>query len=133
MEKQPPVMSASFHGRDWFVPAAARLCQGLDLQLTPLDPDAPIGADWPAERSAILYVDRFGNLISGLNACGRDRQLCLQVGTQRLPHARTFCEAAPSAPFWYENAFGLVEIAVNQGRADQLLGLTAGDPIGPFV
>ncbi len=130
---QPPVMSASFHGRDWFVPAAARLCQGLDLQLTPLDPEALVGAGWPTETSAILYVDHFGNLISGLNASGRDRQFWLQVGAERLPYARTFCEVAPGVPFWYENAFGLVEIAVNQGRADQSLGLTAGDSIGPFV
>ncbi|TCT20789.1 SAM hydrolase/SAM-dependent halogenase family protein [Thiobaca trueperi] len=130
---QPVRMSASFHGRDWFVPAAARLCQGSDLQMAPLDPDTLVGAEWPAELSAILYIDHFGNLISGLNASGRDCQSRLQVGTHRLPQARTFCEVAPGAPFWYENAFGLVEIAVSQGRADQLLGLAAGDPIGPFI
>jgi hypothetical protein len=31
--------------------------------------------------------------------------------------------------FWYENSNGLVEIAVNQGRADRELGLTIGIPI----
>lgn len=130
---QPTVMSSSFHGRDWFVPAAARLCLGQDLEMIRLNPDALVGADWPKELSAILYIDRFGNLISGLEASGRDRQSWLQVGADRLPYARTFCGVAPGTPFWYENAFGLVEIAVNQGRADQMLGLTIGDPIGPFI
>jgi S-adenosylmethionine hydrolase len=31
--------------------------------------------------------------------------------------------------FWYENSNGLVEIAVNQGRADRKLGLTIGTPV----
>jgi S-adenosyl-L-methionine hydrolase (adenosine-forming) len=31
--------------------------------------------------------------------------------------------------FRYENSNGLVEIAVNQGRADRELGLTIGIPI----
>jgi hypothetical protein len=31
--------------------------------------------------------------------------------------------------FWYENSNGLVELAVNQGRADHELGLTMGIPI----
>jgi S-adenosylmethionine hydrolase len=32
-------------------------------------------------------------------------------------------------PFWYENSNGLVEIAVNQGRADLDLGLAIGSPV----
>ena len=31
--------------------------------------------------------------------------------------------------FWYENSNGLVEIAVNQGRADRTLGLAIGSAI----
>ena len=42
---------------------------------------------------------------------------------------RTFCEVEPGTAFWYENAFGLVEVAVNQGRADHVLGLGPGDDI----
>ncbi len=130
---QPVRMSASFHGRDWFVPAAVRLCLGEDLAMTSLAPTLMVGSDWPGELANLLYVDRFGNLISGLNAPPLDRRPLLQVGSQRLPRLRTFCEGAPGQAFWYENAFGLVEIAVNQDRADRMLGLGPGDPIGPFV
>jgi S-adenosylmethionine hydrolase len=30
--------------------------------------------------------------------------------------------------FWYANSSGLVEIAVNRGRADRQLGIAAGTP-----
>ncbi|WP_296697228.1 SAM hydrolase/SAM-dependent halogenase family protein [Thiocapsa sp. UBA6158] len=129
----PSVLSASFHGRDWFAPAAARLALGTDLQLCPLDPADMVGSDWPKERAAVVYVDRFGNLMTGLQATGRPRTHALQVGQRCLRHARTFCEVASGEAFWYENAFGLVEIAVNLGRADRELGLSPGDPIGPFL
>lgn len=46
-----------------------------------------------------------------------------------LEQARTFSDRPPSTAFWYENSNGLVEIAVNQGRADCELGLTIGSPI----
>lgn len=130
---QPAWMSPSFHGRDWFAPAAAHLCLGQDLQMFSLEASVIVGSDWPEERSTILYVDRFGNLISGLTAAGRDLRHGLQVGKQCVRSARTFCEVAPGESFWYENAFGLVEIAVNRGRADEALGLAAGDRIGPFI
>lgn len=129
----PPEMSASFHGRDWFVPAAARWCAGDDLALTPLDSGACVGADWPHERDQVIYVDRFGNLMSGIGAAGRSTASSLLVGGRMMAHARTFCEAPIGEAFWYENALGLVEIAVNQGRACDQLGLLPGDAIGPFV
>lgn len=129
----PSVLSASFHGRDWFAPAAARLAVGADLQLCSMDPADMIGSDWPRERAAVVYVDRFGNLMTGLQATGRPRTHALRVGERRLRHARTFGEVASGEAFWYENALGLVELAVNLGRADRALGLSPGDPIGPFL
>jgi hypothetical protein len=130
---RPALMSASFHGRDWFVPVAGRLCLGQDLQLIALASDDVVGARWLKQLSAILYVDRFGNLITGMDVPERNLPLSLQVGWRHLPRVRTFCEVESGVPFWYENAFGLVEIAVNQGRADQLLGLAVGGPVGPFM
>ncbi|HSO81067.1 SAM-dependent chlorinase/fluorinase [Thiocapsa sp.] len=129
----PSEFSASFHGRDWFAPAAARLAVGADLQLCAIDPGDMVGSDWPKERAAVVYVDCFGNLMTGLHAAGRPKTHALQVGERRLRHARTFCEVASGEAFWYENAFGLVEIAVNLARADHELGLSPGDPIGPFL
>ena len=46
-----------------------------------------------------------------------------------MERAVTFSDRPPGAAFWYENSNGLVEIAVNQGRADRDLGLAIGTPV----
>ncbi len=126
---RPEGMSPSFHGRDWFAPAAARLCLGEDLGLRDVPPTALAGADWPDDLQRIVYTDRFGNLITGARAERLPGDTVLRAGGHRLRRARTFSDVAPGQAFWYEDAFGLVELAVNQGRADRLLGLGAGDPV----
>lgn len=126
---QPEGLSASFHGRDWFAPAAARLYRGEDLGLEQGELSDLVGADWPDVLSAVLYVDRYGNLMCGLVAASLPARSCLRAGGRVLKRARTFCEVAPGVAFWYENALGLVEIAVNQGHAQDLLALAPGDGI----
>jgi len=130
---RPERISSSFHGRDWFVPVAVRLAHSKDLALTPLLPESLVGFDRSSECDRVLYVDHFGNLMTGLSLPKTVSFPLLMAGSWRLPFARTFCEVEPGQPFWYENALGLVEIAVNQGRADHLLGLAAGDEVGPFI
>lgn len=127
----PDWTSASFHGRDWIAPAAVRLCRGEDLGLTDLHPGSLIGSGWARSLPAILYRDRYGNLMTGLRADDHPGDGALVAAGRRLPRARTFCEVAPGQPFWYENALGLVEIAVNQERAEAVLGLGPGDPVSP--
>jgi Uncharacterized conserved protein len=126
---QPERMSASFHGRDWFAPSAARLVLGKDLQLAPLAPADMVGADWPDECPAIVYIDHFGNLMTGVRASSLADQAVLRIQGQPLPRARTFYEVEPGQAFWYENALGLIEIAVNQGRADRQLVLGVGETV----
>ena len=53
----------------------------------------------------------------------------LRAGERQIAPARTFSDVAPGTAFWYENANGLAEIAVNCGRADETLGLTIGSEI----
>ena len=126
---RPPSVSNSFHGRDWFAPLAAALCRGESPALTAVATDSLIGADWADDLPAVVYVDAYGNLMSGLRAQGVPPTRQLVVAGRTLGAARTFCEVPRGEPFWYENALGLVEIAVNQGRADRELGLGPGDPV----
>lgn len=122
---RPDVLSASFHGRDLFAPVAARLARG----------ESPPGVKMPARKAAagdyaaVLYIDHFGNAITGLRAAQLDSQAKLKVGDHTLSHARTFSAVAPGQAFWYENANGLVEIAVNQGAAARTLGIAAADTV----
>lgn len=126
---QPETLSASFHGRDWFAPAAARVCLGEPLDLTALDGSDLAGADWADELPAVVYADAFGNLMSGLRADSVPARTRIRAAGRLLGRARTFCEVPPGEAFWYENALGLVEIAVNQARADRLLDLVPGDAV----
>lgn len=127
---QPERRSASFHGRDWFAPLAARIVRGRRDGLTEIDPRSLVGADWDDELAAIVYRDDYGNLMTGLRADRYPPTATIAVGARRIARARTFCEVPPGEAFWYENALGLVEIAVNRDRADRTLGLTPGDRIG---
>jgi S-adenosylmethionine hydrolase len=52
--------------------------------------------------------------------------MALRVNGQRLAQANTFCSVPVGQAFWYRNSMGLVEIAVNRGRADRELGLSLG-------
>ena len=54
---------------------------------------------------------------------------CLLAGGRNIAHARTFSAVPPGEAFWYVNSNGLVEIAVNGGRADRALGLAVGSPV----
>ena len=54
--------------------------------------------------------------------------LFLKNGRQ-IARARTFSDVPKGGVFWYENANGLAEIAMNCGRADTALGLSVGSPI----
>jgi S-adenosylmethionine hydrolase len=136
---RPERLSASFHGRDLFAPVAARLALGQHPWDKPMWREEPWAEarpleqlrrpDWPDELSRIVYIDNFGNAMTGMRAPTLAETAVLEVGGRRLARARTFGDVPPGQAFWYENANGLAEVAVNQGRADRLLGLAVGSPV----
>ena len=126
---KPARLSASFHGRDLFAPVAARLALGEPPPGEAMALDRLVGADWPHDLAEIVYLDRFGNAMTGLRAAGLPADAVLRAGGQELRRAGTFSDVAPGDAFWYENANGLVEIAANQARADRMLGLQVGDRV----
>ena len=126
---RPADLSESFHGRDLFAPVAARLARGMPVELKQRRRLAAAWHRWPDDLPAVIYVDAFGNLVSGLRAGPIPATAILSAGPHRIRSARTFSDVSPGIAFWYKNANGLVEIAVNSGRADQILCLKAGDDI----
>jgi S-adenosylmethionine hydrolase len=130
---KPDHLSASFHGRDLFAPVAAMLARG-ELPPHRAHKDyAHCLPDWPDELPEIIYVDHFGNAMTGLRAVALPRESKLVAAGQTLEWARTFSDRPQGMAFWYENSNGLVEIAVNQGRADRDLGLEIGAPVEVIV
>jgi S-adenosyl-L-methionine hydrolase (adenosine-forming) len=124
--EQPADLSASFHGRDLFAPAAARLARGETPQMAARDPAFGRRHDWPDDLAEIVYVDHYGNAMTGLRASAVSADAALVIGGTRIARARTFSDMPAGAPLWYENSNALVEIAVNLGRADEVLGLRIG-------
>ena len=98
-----------------------------DGVLAALTPPVP---DWPEDLPQVLYIDHFGNAITGLRAERIGRDTRLRIGGAILAYARTYSEVRAGEGFWYENANGLAEIAVNQARASDQLGIAVGDSVG---
>lgn len=121
---RPAHLSASFHGRDLFAPVAAGLACGRQPASTPL-PERPAFTG-PEDLPRIVYIDSFGNAMTGLRAARIAATAVVVVNGRRLSWARTFAEVPLGQGFWYANANGLIEIAINQGRADRQLGLAPG-------
>ncbi|GIM89432.1 SAM hydrolase/SAM-dependent halogenase family protein [Paractinoplanes toevensis] len=133
-------VSRTFHGRDVFAPAAAKLALGAapseagprvdpsTLVRLP-DPVVTVGDGWI--ESEVITVDRFGNvqLAAGgevLAGLGPDLQVNDAVRARR---GNTFAEVGPGELLVYEDSAGHVAVAVNNGRAVVVLSVRPGDLI----
>jgi S-adenosylmethionine hydrolase len=125
----PERLSASFHGRDIFAPIAACIARG-DLPADRTANSDGLEVSFGAEDlSEIIYIDHYGNALSGVRANGIPTTTHLRVGGRRIPWARVFSDVPTGSACWYENSIGLVEIAINGGRAADQLALKIGDRI----
>ena len=125
---EPKHLSASFHGRDLFAPVAAAVALGEPVPGKEISIEALFKTGWPEDLAEIIYLDHFGNAITGIRAKNLSANTVLQCSNMTITHARVFSDVETGALFWYENANGLVEIAVNQGRADDF-GLNIGTAV----
>ena len=131
---KPKNLSATFHGRDLFAPIAARLACGD----TP-DKDAirevdfremPIGRlrrlEWPDDLSEIIYIDDFGNALTGLRFKMVPNDANVTINSLAIPRGEKFLDVPKGSLIYYENSNGLLEIAVNQGRAEERMEIALG-------
>jgi S-adenosyl-L-methionine hydrolase (adenosine-forming) len=125
----PERLSASFHGRDLFAPVAGMLARGDPPRGRPREYGADRQPGWPDDLCEVVYVDHFGNAMTGVRAATLPPNARLAAAGRILERARTFSDQPPGTAFWYENSNGLAEIAVNQGRADHELGLSIGTQV----
>ena len=135
----PPGLSASttFHGRDLFAPAAARLADG-DAPGNLADPGAPadLGA-LPVRESrddacTVVWIDRFGNLVTDLDRHGAAGArmfagAMLQLGGRAVRGpVRAYADASPQELVWYWGSGDTLEIAVDGASAALLLDAECG-------
>jgi S-adenosylmethionine hydrolase len=138
-----PTISSTFHGRDLFAPAAARLAHGAAVEelgvrvtgLLRLQQRLPqrVRHGWQGE---IIHIDRFGNLITNLPRAELDAALAgngrvsVRLGDgSPLPLVSCYAEAAPGMLVVLIGSTELLEVAVRDASAQALTGARVGDVV----
>jgi hypothetical protein len=126
--------SPTFHARDVFAPAAARLAAGARLDELGTAVSDVIRAPMPSPRVSdtvvvgeVVYADRFGTLISNIpRELIRSGAPIKVADTAVGPLRRTFGDVASGKLVAYVGSGGTVEIAVRDGSAASVLGVGVG-------
>ncbi|MCP4591319.1 MAG: SAM-dependent chlorinase/fluorinase [bacterium] len=132
-----PTVSSTFHGRDIIAPVAAHLAMGRPLR--ELGPTTTHLEVFPVEqcmiddrsvvRGTVLCVDRFGNLVTNI------RRNDLVTAARKRPGAEVYvsgkcvgplrtcyADVATGEPVALIGSSEFLEVSVNCGRADKVLG-----------
>ena len=137
-------VSATFHGRDIFSPAAAHLALGLEL--AKLGPTVEVSSLMRIEvpkpditdrriRACCLYIDRFGNMQLNLTREQVEKlgiepgtQVELELASERYfaIAARTFTDARGGEIILYEDAYENIALAISGGSAAETFSAQPG-------
>jgi S-adenosylmethionine hydrolase len=150
-EYRLPTPGATFAGRDIFAPAAAHICNGVELnELGPeVDTMSLMPATVPLPREVgdtlvteVLWVDRFGNC--QLNVGPEDLpaawtgDIQLRVGSptdptggvvRRAVRAESFAAIGPGQAGLVLDSYGMLAVCLYRRSAAEELGLVAGDQV----
>lgn len=135
-------VSATFHGRDVFAPAAAHLSTGVapdalgeptpSITALPLPTPRPEGN---AVGGQIIFADAFGNLVSDITAdiltdmgvSGRESEVVVSIAGQSIAGlSRTFHDPPGGGLKALLGSHGRLEVALADGSASAALGVGSG-------
>ncbi|HEY1279756.1 MAG TPA: SAM-dependent chlorinase/fluorinase [Acidimicrobiales bacterium] len=142
-EYQLAAPGATFAGRDVFAPAAAHLCNGVDLGELgdAVDPGLLLPGTVPLARpengglaAEVLWVDRFGNAQLNLgteDVAAWGDQIRIRVGdtTRVATVTRSYGELGAGAIGLVVDSYGLLALSLDRRSAADVLGLGAGDAV----
>ena len=132
-----PTISRTFEGRDRFAPAAAWLANGIELTGLGRPASSLVRVDLPRPRAnehgidgEVLRVDRFGNLITNIEAVTLARMpgtVTVRVASQLISRiVGTYADVPAGELCALVGSSDRLEIAVNGGSAAAALGLGRG-------
>ncbi len=135
-----PGRSATFHGRDLFAPAAARLARGDDPETVGERVHQAVHLHVPRPRrdgtllaGQVLFADHFGNLITNIHHRdleGVGPEVEVVIGTHRIRRlSRTYQDGALGESLALIGSSGYLEVAVVQGHAGAQLGMGKGERV----
>jgi len=134
-----PGVSATFHGRDVFAPAAAHLVRGI-----PIGSFGPEVDDWESFslpepemegdtlRGQVVHVDRFGNLMTNLRTEHLPfppEEAEVRIGGIAMRIYPSYSFAPCGTPLALFGSSGRLEVAVRDGSAREVLGVGEGEKV----
>jgi len=138
-------LSATFHGRDIFAPAAAWLWSGTPIaSLGPrISEMKPLAIAPPRRRGKtlegeVIYIDGFGNLVTNIDRAALEafrasfragRLLVRIVKGASMEIFQAYGDVLTGAPLATLGSFELLEIAIRDGNAASFFGLGEGAPV----
>jgi S-adenosylmethionine hydrolase len=140
-------VAPTFHGRDVFAPAAARLSAGLDHERLgeAVDPADLVRVEVAgvsreaggAFLAVVVDVDRYGNARLSVEQdeaeFGFGAKLAVEIqgdpGTMRARYVETFGSSGPGDLVVVPDSLRRLSLAVNLGNAAQSLSLAVGDRV----
>ncbi len=137
-------LSSTFHGRDIFAPVAGHLSKGVPLsqvgpvagQIQTLHLPAPTCLPNGGLDGEVLFIDRFGNLITNISeldlsaAHSLARSHRIAVGPRAVgPIHLTYADVAQGELIALIGSTQMLEVAVNGGSAAATLDARRGTPV----
>lgn len=127
--------SSTFHGRDIFAPVSAELLSGVSVQEIGERIDDPVRIEFPEPEigreisGEVILIDRFGNLISNIPEDVIDEGMVVEYRGEKIPVKRAYSDVNKEKPLALINSYGLLEISINQGSAQERFKARVGDRI----
>jgi S-adenosylmethionine hydrolase len=135
-------VSAVFHGRDIFGPAAAHLARGVPLEALgeAIEPPGLVRFPVPVPSyhndgritAHVQHIDGFGNCTTDLpgDALDASARWRIQAGRRTIEGLHhTFGDVPEGEPVALVDSTGFVAIAVRNGNAAEVLGLAIDQPV----
>jgi S-adenosylmethionine hydrolase len=117
--------SSTFHARDIFAPVAALLSMGKAPEILGRKISDPVAIELPKPalkdntvKGEIIDIDSFGNLIINIPGEMLGSGAKVMLKEKNIPLRHTFADVKTGYPVAYIGSLGLLEIAINRGRAD---------------
>lgn len=129
-------ISQTFHGRDVFAPVAAHLSNGVPpsefgLQtnnFVRLNEAQPSKNDAGKIVGTIIYIDKFGNLVTNLTKEHLPENFVLEIGVVKIGNLKNyFAEAETGEILTIFGSAGFLEIVAFQDSAQKLLNSKTGN------
>ncbi len=136
-EARLETVSDTFHGRDLFGPAAARIATAGDheslgpaCEALTLLPPFRARPEGDRLRGAVVHVDRYGNLVTTIRKEQLPPAFSLDINGHRIERAvRIFSDAPPGALACHLDSSGFLAIAEREGNAAARTGAARGDTV----